>query len=114
MTTFGEAYKGNFLEAADLSGREVEVKISNVAAPNSVQSADGKVINKPILYFDGASKGLILNKTNAKRIALLYCPKAKTLEEWVGTKITLHNEDDRRPDLGGKKGPCVRVKPPRR
>lgn len=114
MTTYGDAYQGNFLEAADLAGREVQVKIEKVAPPNSIKSEDGRPITKPVLYFEGASKGLILNKTNAKRIVLFYCPRAKTLEEWIGTKITLHNEEDRRPDMGGARGPCVRVKMPKR
>lgn len=109
---YAECYKGNFIEAADLSGKSVELAIERVEAPNTVKCDDGRVIEKPVVYFTGAKKGLILNKTNAKRIILFYCPDKATFEEWAGTKITLHNEDDRRPDMGGKRGPCVRVKIP--
>lgn len=110
---YSDCYTGNFLESADLTGKEYQVTIKSVEAPNTIKSADGRLIDKPVVYFEGAKKGLILNKTNAKRIILFYAPKAETFEQWAGTKITLHNEDDRRPDMGGKKGPCVRVKIPK-
>lgn len=109
-TTYATQYEGNFLEAADLLGREVEVEIREVVPANTVRAEDGQIIPKPILYFAGAKKGLILNKTNARRIILCYAPDRPSMDEWVGLKITLLNEDDRRPDMNGRKGPCVRVK----
>lgn len=111
---YSECYQGNFIEAADLVGRTFEVEIDRVEPPNKIKAADGRLIDKPVVYFKGAKKALILNKTNAKRIVLFYCPDKKRMEEWAGTKIKLANEDDRRPDMGGKKGPCVRVKIPAR
>lgn len=107
-------YTGNFLEAADLVGKTARVKIDRVEPPNSVKSADGRLIDKPVVYFANAKKALILNKTNARRIILFYAANKKTFEEWAGLEIELQNETDRRPDMGGQKGPCVRVKVPER
>ena len=111
MTTWSQLFQGNFLEAADLGGKTVELEIESIEPPNTVKSEDGRLIDKPIIRFRGAKKALICNKTNGRRIALWYFPKAASIEDWLAGKIRLHTEDDRRPDLGGKKGPCVRVAP---
>ena len=41
---------------------------------------------KPVLYFDGSKKGLVLNKTNAASIVSLYGPNTDT---WLGKRIAL-------------------------
>ena len=60
-----------------------------------------------LLYFKGSDKPLTLNKTNIKRIINIHGTIGKG---WHGKKICLGLELDRRPDLGGVKGLCVRVK----
>lgn len=60
-----------------------------------------------LLYFKGSDKPLKLAKTNIKRI-ITQCGAIGS--NWHGKKIGLCLENDRRPDLGGKQGPCVRVK----
>ena len=59
-----------------------------------------------LLYFVKSDKPLKLAKTNIKRI----CAQHRTMGKgWHGKDIALGLEQDRRPDLGGIKGPCVRV-----
>ena len=59
-----------------------------------------------LLHFKGSDKPLKLAKTNIRRIINLHGTMGK---DWHGKKIYLGLEQDRRPDLGGKKGACVRV-----
>lgn len=60
-----------------------------------------------LLYFVGSDKPLKLAKVNIRTI----CDVLKTTigKGWQGRKIALGIQMDKRPDLGGKKGPCVRV-----
>ena len=59
-----------------------------------------------LLYFKGSDKPLKLSKTNTKRIIALHGVQWRN---WQGKKINLCLEMDKRPDLGGKKGNCVRI-----
>ena len=59
-----------------------------------------------LLYFQKSDKPLKLAKTNIKRLIGLLGPMGGN---WHGKKIFLGIEKDRRPDLGGKLGDCVRV-----
>jgi len=61
-----------------------------------------------LLHFAKSEKPLKLAKTNIKRLIGLLGSIGKG---WHGRKIALGLENDRRPDLGGKQGPCVRVLP---
>ena len=60
------------------------------------------------LYFQKSDKPLKLAKKNIKRIIMQHGTIGKG---WHGKAINLCLEDDTRPDLGGVKGPCVRVHP---
>ena len=61
-----------------------------------------------LLYFVGSDKPLKLAKTNIRRIINQHDTIGSG---WHGKEIELCLEQDRRPDLGGKMGPCVRVRP---
>ena len=60
-----------------------------------------------LLYFKGSDKPLKLCKTNIKRLIGLLGTIGKG---WHGKSVSLCIEQDRRPDLGGIQGPCVRIK----
>lgn len=85
----------------------VVVEIDRVEFHESLKYENGS-IDKDVylLYFKNSGKPLKLAKTNVKRIINLHGTLG---ESWNGKKIALGLEQDRRPDLGGKKGPCVRV-----
>jgi hypothetical protein len=63
--------------------------------------------NAYLIYFEKSDKPLKLSKTNIKRIIGLH---GAIGANWKGKKIAVGIEQDRRPDLGGIKGDCVRVK----
>lgn len=113
MTT---ALDSRFLNAIVLQGALektgkplLPVKIDRVEFHEALKYENGQIDkNAYLLYFVKSDKPLKLNNTNIKRIIMQH----GTLGEgWHGKPISLCLEDDRRPDLGGKKGPCVRVYP---
>ena len=53
------AFPGEFLKAADLQGRQAAVVIDRV----EMQKVGDD--HKPVAYFQGKDRGLVLNKTNA-------------------------------------------------
>ncbi len=103
-----EAYPSKYLKAADLAGQDRTVTIRACVQEELGQGSEMEV--KPVLYFDGGQKGLVLNKTNAQAIAEDYGDDTET---WVGREIVLLV---REVDFKGKLTPAIRVRvqtPPR-
>ena len=57
------AFPSPYLKASDLQGRRIPVKILRV----EMQELGDEL--KPVVYFEGKAKGLVLNKTNANTIS---------------------------------------------
>lgn len=74
------AFPSQYLKAADLQGKKVTVTMSHV----DMEDIGGDL--KPILYFIGKDKGLVLNKTNSNTIAMMH---GYETDEWSGKSITL-------------------------
>lgn len=94
-----QAFPTKYLAAHDLSGRDVTVQIASVALEEV-----GQGDTKPVVYFQGANKGLVLNKTNAHRIADMYGVET---DNWRGKPITLYPSET---DFQGKTVPCIRIR----
>ena len=103
------AFTGNYLDATDLKDTgDIELEIVSVTAPGDEKDATGKVIDKAVLRFAKAKKAFIINKTNAKIIALQHGKKPSA---WPGKRITLtvcYLEKA----FGQQNVPVIRVKPP--
>lgn len=93
-----EAFPSNYIRAIDLKGRDVTVTISRVV----MEDIGGDT--KPVLYFQGTSKGMVLNKTNANNIASMYGDES---DAWSGRQITVFPSQT---DFQGKSVPCIRVR----
>lgn len=91
------AFPGTYLKAGDLQGRRVTVTMSHV----NIEELGGE--HKPVLYFEGKERGLVLNKTNANIIAELHGPET---DDWVGHKITIYPA---RVEFQGKIVDAIRV-----
>ncbi len=76
-------YPSKYLKAADLQGREVRVVMQTVERQQVGQNADD---TKPILYFKGKERGLVLNKTNANTISDAY---GDDTDEWIDQPLIL-------------------------
>ncbi len=97
-----EAYPSKYLKAADLDGQDRTVSIRACVQEELGQGSEMEV--KPVLYFDGGQKGLVLNKTNATAIAEDY---GDDTEAWIGRDIVLFA---REVDFKGKPTLSIRVR----
>lgn len=77
-------FPSKYLKAADLGGREFVLTIARVVVENVGQPPE----KKPVVYFNKAEKGLILNRTNAMTIAGAYTPET---DNWSGKVVTLYS-----------------------
>lgn len=102
MPDIDKIFPSRYLKAGDLDGREITVTIKEVKLENVGQTKE----SKPVLYFRGAQKGLVLNITNSKRIAMM--AGSKDTDDWVGQRIILYPTET---EFGGETVDCIRVKP---
>jgi hypothetical protein len=100
MPDVNEVFGGETLKAADLQGREFTLAIASTQAKEFDKGA------KLVIKFVGAKKALIANRTNAKRIAMLY---GNNTDFWVGKQVTLYAE---MVDFKGEPTWAIRMKAP--
>jgi hypothetical protein len=77
-----EAYPSKYLNAADIK-KPIKVKIAGILME---RMQDGK--EKPVMTLVG-SKPLILNPTNAHRLAAIW---GDEMDDWIGQTVTLYTE----------------------
>ena len=94
------AFPSEFLKAADLDGRSVKVIMDRV----EMRDIGGD--HKPILFFQGKEKGMVLNKTNANNIAGVY---GDDTNDWTGKELVLF---EAMVDFQGKTVAAIRVRTP--
>jgi arabinogalactan endo-1,4-beta-galactosidase len=95
-----DAFPSNYLKAADLQGRQVQVTMSNVGYEKMGDDT------KLVLFFEGKEKGLVLNKTNANNIAAIY---GTDTDGWFGKSVILV---EALVDFQGRSVPAIRVRGP--
>lgn len=94
-----DQFPSKYLKASDLNGGEVTVTIKDCIVENL---GDDK---RPVLYFAGKEKGVVLNKTNATNISDAYTPDT---DEWVGKKVVLYTAYV---DFQGRSMEAIRIRP---
>ena len=103
----GAAFPSKYVRAADLpDGKFITVTIDRVETDNVAGNGEPEEC-KPILFFAGKEKGLVLNKTNANTIAGAY---GQETDDWLGKPVLIYATETQ---YGGKMVPCVRVKIPK-
>jgi hypothetical protein len=95
-----QVYPSEFIKAADLQDQNVRVVMDHIELREVGDE------QKPVLYFQGKEKGLVLNKTNANNIALVY---GEDTDEWVGKALILYPT---MVDYQGRSVPAIRVRVP--
>ena len=92
-------YAGKYLKSADIpDGQEVAVKIDHVDLEN-VAGDDAAEEIKPVMYFVGKKRGMVINTTNRDNIVPHYGDET---DDWCGKPLVLFTEDTH---YGGK--PCL-------
>ena len=97
----GAAFPGQYIKAADLQGKRVQVVVDRV----DMEDIGGET--KPVLHFRGKERGLVLNKTNAN--AIWGINGSDDTDDWPGTSLTLYPS---KTDFQGKRVDCIRIDPP--
>lgn len=95
-----EAFPSKYLKAADLQGRSVVVKMATIRMEKVGDD------QRPVLYFVGKEKGVVLNKSNKNSIVDMY--GAET-DEWTGKPIELFTAYV---DYQGKQTEAIRIRKP--
>lgn len=80
MVNMNDAFPSKHLSAADLNGAEPTVQIRSCEMEKVGDD------QRPVVYFQGKEKGLVLNKTNATAISALYGPESGS---WAGQSVVL-------------------------
>ena len=77
------AFPSKYLKASDIGENQPVVTIDRIA----VEPVGRDQEMKPIVYFVGKTKGIVLNKTNAKLISNI--AKSEDTDDWTGIKVRL-------------------------
>lgn len=87
------------IEAAELTG-DTPVTIERVAFADVGEEK----VNKGVLFFREFDRGMVLNRTNLKRIIAQH---GNETDEWVGKSVVLYPSET---DFAGRTVPCIRVR----
>jgi hypothetical protein len=88
VTDFDDIYGSKYFSAADLHGEMIRRKIGKVEI-GDLKEKDGGTKRKFIVYFKGVDKPLVLNRTNAQKLATAL---GKDPTAWIGVVVELYAE----------------------
>lgn len=104
VTLGGELlFPSEYLAAVEFKGRDVTLTITRVEIAE-LQLARGGKEAKPVLHFGETRKKVVLNKTNAGSIAVMYGAEA---QDWVGKRVTFFPT---KTQCGRETVDCIRVR----
>ena len=96
-----DSFPSNYLKASDLGTAQPVVTIERIEYEPVGRTKEMKAV----VYFVWKDKGVVLNKTNAKKITdLIGSPET---DDWAGFKIRLFATTT---EFGGETVECIRVK----
>lgn len=99
-----QAFPSKYIKASDLKDQTHVVKISDVKVEEVGQNKE----TKPVAYFEGKAKGMVLNKTNSRKIAQI--AGSPETEDWVGVDVAIYPTET---EFGGESVECIRIKAPK-
>jgi hypothetical protein len=85
---FDDLYGNKYFSTSDLHGGTPHHRIGKVALVE-LKEKDGSTKRKYLVYFEGVQKALVLNKTNAQKLAAAY---GKDHSKWIGMESELYAE----------------------
>lgn len=103
MPNINDAFPSKYLRASDLEEDGQPVTIARVALEAVGQTREMKAV----VYFTEQAKGLVLNKTNAKRITDI--AGSPETEDWAGVVVTIYPTET---EFQGETVECIRIKQP--
>jgi hypothetical protein len=105
---YAKMFDSEYIGAWDLTDdddkpKDIHVTIDKVEK-RVLKSRRGEE-SKPVLWFRGAKKAMVCNKTNARTIANMH---GNDVADWAGKRITLYSTTTQTAD---GEVPCIRVRP---
>lgn len=97
-----DSFPSKYLKASDLGGRQITVKIDRV----EIEEVGRDKERRPIIYFVGKQKGMVINKTNANKITQAY---GQDTDYWVEQEVILF---EAMVEYAGDTVPALRIKIP--
>src|ERR1051325_624213 len=97
-----DVFSSKFLKSSDVKTKPRIATISHVVMELVGQGQDAK--KKPVLYFEGDTKPMVLNRTNFEAIE----QALGDTDEWPGHKVKVYCAPTR---FGGKPVDGIRVEP---
>jgi hypothetical protein len=95
-----------YLKAADIPERsEVDLTLAKVQV-EEIEDGNGKREAKPVLYFAGKEKGIVLNLTNGQ---VLISAFGDDTDAYPGKSVVLYRTETQ---FQGKMVPCLRLRVP--
>jgi hypothetical protein len=107
MPNINDAFSSKYLRANDIGseGDSAVVTILRVGSESIKNRETNQNETKPTLEFREFDKPLVLNKTNAKKIAQLL--KSDDIDDWIDKQIQLYATETQ---YGSDMVACIRVK----
>jgi len=100
-------HPSNYLKKEDLQGKDVTVTIEDIEPGHELaKGGTGKKEKKPVLFFVGKAKMMVLNKENKTTLVELYGGR---VADWIGKRITLWNDPSVK--FGGRRVGGLRIRP---
>ncbi len=96
-----DAFPSAYLKASDLGTNQPVVTIDRVAYEPVGRDKEMKMV----VYFAGKEKGVVLNKTNSKKITEI--AGTPETDDWTGTKVRLFATTT---EFAGETVECIRIK----
>ncbi len=84
-----ELYPKRFGTGADLA-KPVTVTISRVVVERMRPAPNGPEVERPVIYFADAKRGVVLSRVLATQIASVL--QSNDTDAWVGGKVVLYSE----------------------
>jgi hypothetical protein len=104
MQSIFDAFPSKYLKAGDLGDKHVTVAISHITTEDMGDNEE-----KPVVYFVGKTKGLVLNRVNATKIVEI--AGTEDFSQWEGLQICLFATTT---EFKGKTVPAIRIEVPTR
>ena len=82
-----EMFPRRYVTGADLAGKAHTLTIAHVRTETMRPSQNARPVQKYVMYFEHAQKGLVLNRTNAW--SLVDIIGTEDTDEWQGAQVTI-------------------------
>lgn len=103
----GDAFQSQYLRTDDLKGKEHLLTIKEVELCQINDQETGQAMDKAVIFFQGAKKGMVINMTNWETLEEAYGAES---DDWKGYPVVVYPTTTR---FGNKKVPCMRMRIPK-